>query len=174
MSPESLFHFAARHTYVGPRTRTKELTMEWFAGSLLRWHVVSDETGGTFTLGEALVRPGGEPPVHVHAREDETFYVLEGKITFQRGHERIEARPGDAVLMPRGVQHGFAVRTETARLLQAFTPGGLEEAFKALSEPAAFAGLPPAPAGPPSPEAFDAMTAKFAEHGVEFTGPPLT
>jgi quercetin dioxygenase-like cupin family protein len=148
--------------------------MEWFAGSLLRWHVMSDETDGTFALGEALVRPGGEPPVHVHAREDETFYVLEGEITFQRGHERIDAGPGDAVLMPRGVQHGFAVRTDTARLLQAFTPGGLEEAFRALSEPAAFDGLPPAPDGPPPPEAVEAMTAKFAEHGVEFTGPPLT
>jgi quercetin dioxygenase-like cupin family protein len=147
--------------------------MEWFAGSLLRWHVVSDETDGTFALGEALVRPGGEPPVHVHSREDETFYVLEGELTFQRGHERIDARPGDAVLMPRGVQHGFAVRTETACLLQAFTPGGLEEAFRSLSEPAAFDGLPPAPEGPPSPEAVEAMTAKFADHGVEFTGPPL-
>jgi quercetin dioxygenase-like cupin family protein len=147
--------------------------MEWFAGSLLRWHVVSDETGGTFALGEALVRPGGEPPVHVHSREDETFYVLEGEITCQRGHERIDARPGDAVLMPRGVQHGFAVRTETARLLQAFTPGGLEEAFRSLSEPAAFDRLPPAPEGPPSPEAVEAMTTKFVDHGVEFTGPPL-
>jgi quercetin dioxygenase-like cupin family protein len=152
---------------------TKEQTMEWFAGSLLRWHVDSDDTDGTFALGEALVRPGGEPPVHVHAREDETFYVLQGEITFQRGHERIEARAGDAVLMPRGVQHGFAVRTDTARLLQAFTPGGLEEAFRALSEPAAFDGLPPAPAGPPPPTAVQAMTAAFAERGVEFTGPPL-
>jgi Cupin domain len=99
--------------------------------------------------------------------------VLEGEITFQRGHERIDAGPGDAVLMPRGVQHGFAVRTETARLLQAFTPGGLEEAFRSLSEPAAFDGLPPAPERPPSPEVIEAMTARFADHGVEFTGPPL-
>src|SRR5918998_2679556 len=168
MPSESLFHFAARGAYVDPRTPTKEQTMEWFPGSLLRWLVAPDETDGTFALGEALVRPGGEPPMHVHSREDETFYVLEGEITFQRGHERIDARPGDAVLMPRGIQHGFAVRTETARLLQAFTPGGLEQAFRALSEPAPAEQLPPAPAGPPPPEAVDAMTAKFSEHGVEF------
>ena len=79
-----------------------EANGEWFAGSLLHWHVVSEETGGAFALGEALIRPGGEPPLHVHAREDETFYVLEGEITFQRGHERIDAGAGDAVFMPRG------------------------------------------------------------------------
>ena len=53
-------------------TQTKK-DGEWFAGSLLHWHVLSAETGGAFALGEALVRPGGEPPLHVHAREDETF-----------------------------------------------------------------------------------------------------
>ena len=146
---------------------------EWFAGSLLHWHVVSEETGGAFALGEALIRPGGEPPLHVHAREDETFYVLDGEITFQRGHERIDARAGDAVFMPRGVQHGFAVRTDTARLLQAFSPGGLEAAFRALSEPAPVDDLPAAPAGPPDPELVEQMTAVFADHGVEFNGPPL-
>jgi Cupin domain len=120
-----------------------------------------------------VVRPGGEPPLHVHAREDETFYVLDGEITFQRGNERIDAGPGDAVFMPRGVQHGFAVRTDTASLLQAFTPGGLEAAFRSLSEPAQADELPPAPGAPPPAETVEAMTARFAAHGVDFTGPPL-
>ena len=147
--------------------------MELFAGSLLDWPLTSADTDGTLALGHAVVRPGSEPPLHVHAREDETFYVLEGEITFQRGSERIEAVPGDAVFMPRGVQHGFAVRTETASFLQAFTPGGLEEAFRSLSEPAAAAEPPPAPEGPPPPEVVEAMTARFAEYGVELNGPPL-
>ncbi|MBA3428669.1 MAG: cupin domain-containing protein [Actinobacteria bacterium] len=99
--------------------------------------------------------------------------MLEGEVTFQRGHERIDARTGDAVMMPRGVQHGFAVRTPTARMLQAFTPGGLEDAFRALSEPAPIDELPPAPTGPPSPDLVETMTARFADYGVEFTGPPL-
>jgi len=153
-------------------TRTRG-SGEWFAGSLLHWHVASQETGGAFALGEALIRPGGEPPLHVHAREDETFYVLEGQITFQRGHERIDAVAGDAVFMPRGLQHGFAVQTDTARLLQMFTPGGLEEAFRALSEPAPIDDLPPAPTGPPPPDVVETMTDKFADYGVEFNGPPL-
>ena len=147
--------------------------MELFAGSLLHWPLTSAETDGTLAVGHAVVRPGGEPPLHVHAREDETFYVVDGQITFQRGGERIEAGAGDTVFMPRGVQHGFAVITETASLLQVFTPGGLEEAFRSLSQPAPAGELPPAPDGPPPPEAVDAMTARFAEYGVEFTGPPL-
>lgn len=145
----------------------------WYAGSLMHWHVSSGETGGAFALGEVLVRPGGEPPLHIHSREEETFYLLDGEVTFKRGNERIEARPGRAVLMPRGVEHGFAVRTDTARLLFALTPGGLEDAFRALSERAPVEELPPAPAGPPAPEAVATMTAVFGEHGIEFTGPPL-
>jgi quercetin dioxygenase-like cupin family protein len=147
--------------------------MELFAGSLLHWPLTSAETDGTLAVGHAVVRPGGEPPLHVHAREDETFYVLDGKITFQRGGERIETGAGDTVFMPRGVQHGFAVITETASLLQVFTPGGLEEAFRSLSQAAPADELPPAPDGPPPPEVVEAMTARFAEYGVEFTGPPL-
>ena len=148
-------------------------TSEAFAGSTFTWLITAAETGGALTLAEALTRPGAEPPVHIHAREDETYYVLEGELTFQRGHELIEAGPGDAVVLPRGIQHGFAVRSETARVLFACTPGGLEEAFHVVSEPAVRGELPVLPAGPPPDEAVAAANAAFAARGVEFTGPPL-
>ena len=99
--------------------------------------------------------------------------MLEGELTFQRGHELIEAGPGDAVVLPRGIQHGFAVRSETARVLFACTPGGLEAAFHVVSEPAVRGELPALPAGPPPDEAVAAANAAFAERGVTFTGPPL-
>jgi len=142
---------------------------ETFAGSSFTWLATGDE----LSLAEALTRPGAEPPVHVHAREDETYYVLEGEVTFQRGQELIEAGPGDAVVLPRGIQHGFAVRSETARLLFACTPGGLEEAFHQVAEPAVPGQLPDLPAGPPPDEAVATANAAFAARGVEFTGPPL-
>ena len=84
--------------------------------------------------------------------------MLEGELMFQRGHELIEAGPGDAVVLPRGIQHGFAVRSETARVLFACTPGGLEEAFHQVSEPAARGELPVLPAGPPPDEVVAAPT----------------
>jgi mannose-6-phosphate isomerase-like protein (cupin superfamily) len=124
------------------------------AGNLHIWHVVSDAV----TLFEADVVPGAEPPIHVHANEDEVYYVLDGEVTFLRGLERIEARAGDAVALPRGIQHGFAVRSTTARVLCAMTPGGLEAAFFALD------GVEP------TPEAFGEA---FAARGITFTGPPL-
>jgi len=63
----------------------------------------------------------------VHAREDEAFFVIDGEVLFQRGLERITARAGDAVLLPRGIPHGFAIRSETARMILVFTPAGLAD-----------------------------------------------
>ena len=139
----------------------------------MRWHVLGTDSGGQFTMVETLVRAGGEPPLHVHAREDEAFFVIEGEVVFQRGMERITAKAGDSVLLPRGIPHGFAVQTETARMLLVFTPAGLEDAFRSLSLPAGYAALPPAPDGPPDPAAVEAATRTFGDRGVTFVGPPL-
>ena len=147
-------------------TLTSRPAAEWHMGSLFEWHVDGAASGGAMSIAEAVVRAGGEPPLHVHAREDEVFYVLEGDVLFQRGAERIETGPGDAVVLPRGIQHGFAVRSPQARMLVMTTPAGLEQAFRACSEPAP-------PDGPPSQDAIAAVTAEFARHGVTFVGPPL-
>jgi quercetin dioxygenase-like cupin family protein len=88
-----------------------------------------------YALAHATIAPGGEPPLHVHAREDETFYLLSGTMTFQRGMERIDANPVDMVHLPRGIQHGFKVTSPQARVLLVITPGGLEQAFRATSIP---------------------------------------
>jgi quercetin dioxygenase-like cupin family protein len=144
-----------------------------FAGSLLTWHATAEDTGGAYSMAEAYVPAGAEPPVHVHAREDEVYYVLEGEVTFQRGLEIIEASAGDSVVLPRGLQHGFAVRSGYARVLFVASPGGIEHAFLALGSEAAAGELPGPPSGPPPAEAVAAMTAAFGEKGIEFTGPPL-
>lgn len=141
----------------------------WFAGSRMTWHLASPDTQGTFALAEAIVRPGAEPPLHIHAREDETFYVLDGTVAFQRGNDRVTLSAGEAIHMPRGIQHGFAVTSDEARLLFALTPGGLEDAFLAHST-----SDPGDVATAPDPDALRAVVAAFADHGVEFTGPPLS
>jgi quercetin dioxygenase-like cupin family protein len=146
---------------------------EHFMGALFLWHVTSEESGGAFALNETWARPGGEPPIHIHAREDEAVYMLEGEAVFQVGLERFVVKPGDSFVLPRGIQHGFAVTTPVARSLHVYSPGGIEEAFQALSEAAASSELPPAPAGPPPAEALEALAQTFAARGVEFVGPPL-
>jgi quercetin dioxygenase-like cupin family protein len=150
--------------------------VELHAGAaLLQWHATSEDTDGAYALAHATIAPGGEPPLHVHAREDETFYLLSGTMTFQRGMERIEASPGDTVHLPRGIQHGFTVTSPQARVLLVITPGGLEAAFRATSIPtdARPGDDAPTPGGPPAPEDIDALMAAYGAHGVEFTGPPI-
>jgi quercetin dioxygenase-like cupin family protein len=152
---------------------TEDVMMDWHFGSLMIWHVLGADSGGQLTMVETQVRAGCEPPLHVHAREDEAFFVLDGEVVFQRGLERVTAGPGQAVLLPRGIPHGFAVRSETARMLLVFTPAGLEEAFRSVSVAAGYRGLPPAAGGPPDAAAMAAAERAFGDRGVTFVGPPL-
>jgi len=99
-------------------------------GDRYRFLVTGEETGGAYFAMEAYVPPGGGPPPHIHTREDETFYVLEGSVEFLLGGETIDAGPGDFVNIPRGTVHRFEnTGDETARLVLTFTPAGIEHWF---------------------------------------------
>lgn len=148
------------------------VAVEWHFGSLMIWHLTGAETGGDLSLGEVVVRQGAEPPMHIHAREDETWYVIEGTVLFQRGHERLLAGPGSAVLLPRGIPHGFAVQSPQARILHAYAPAGLEAAFRAVSTPVPVRELPP-PAAAPDDAQLARVSEVYGALGVTFIGPPL-
>jgi quercetin dioxygenase-like cupin family protein len=77
-----------------------------------------EQTGGAFGLIDNLMPAGFASPYHVHRNEDESFYVVEGEMTFCVGEERVEAEAGAFVYGPRGVPHGFEVEgTAPARIL---------------------------------------------------------
>jgi mannose-6-phosphate isomerase-like protein (cupin superfamily) len=80
------------------------------------------------------VPPGYGVPLHVHAAEDELFYVLEGEITLDSAEGPTTAGPGTFVHLPRGVAHGFRnAGAQPARMLVVTTPGGgLEGVFRGL------------------------------------------
>ena len=102
----------------------------WGPGDLYTFLVTGEESGGAYFAMEALVPRGGGPPPHIHANEDETFHVLEGRVTFRLGDETILAGPGDFVHVPRGNVHCFRNDGETpARLVLTFTPAGIEHFF---------------------------------------------
>jgi mannose-6-phosphate isomerase-like protein (cupin superfamily) len=83
-------------------------------------------TGGCLTLIESHTRGGA--PMHVHSRDDECFYVLDGAITVQCGDERFEAGPRSFVFLPRGIPHAWDVSGEGAATLLILTvPAGLDE-----------------------------------------------
>ena len=89
------------------------------------------ETNGALTVLETVVTPGDGPPLHVHVKDDEAVYVLEGEIDFRVGDELYHNRAGSFVFIPRGVPHTFQnVGSEDGRMLLMFTPSGIERLFE--------------------------------------------
>ncbi len=75
----------------------------WYSGWLMTFLATAEDTQGKFALIEAVGRKGNVPPPHIHHREEETFYVLEGEMTFSVGGQTIKATPGTMVCLPRRV-----------------------------------------------------------------------
>ena len=88
-------------------------------------------TAGALTVMESVVRQG--PPRHVHAHEDECFYVLEGTVTGTCGDEAFEAGPRSFVFLPRGLAHTFRAADGEARVLLIAVPGGIEHYFDEIN-----------------------------------------
>ncbi|HTB96448.1 MAG TPA: cupin domain-containing protein [Terracidiphilus sp.] len=99
------------------------------AFSTLLYKVLPSETGGNLFLIEHQHLRAGGPPLHVHLSQEEWFYVIEGRVAFQVGEQRIELKPGESVLAPRMIPHTFAGSETPARMLIGFTPAGKMEQF---------------------------------------------
>ncbi|HEX4363577.1 MAG TPA: quercetin 2,3-dioxygenase [Solirubrobacteraceae bacterium] len=144
----------------------------WFSGALLTILADGEQTGGRFAIVDATLPEGTSPAWHVQPEDDETFYVLDGEITFWAGDRDQPVRratPGTLVSIPRGTPHSFRVETETARLLTIHTPAGHERFYRAGGDPAPQRTLPP-----PGAADIPRLQAAGRQHAVEFLGPPPT
>jgi mannose-6-phosphate isomerase-like protein (cupin superfamily) len=122
----------------------------------------AEDTGGRFTLMEAVIPGRQGPPLHVHGREDEMWYILDGNFRFRADEELLDAPAGSFVFVPRGTRHCFQnVGDEPARILVMFTPAGMERFFEE------HAALPP---GPVDPDIYSAIARR---NGMDVAGPPL-
>jgi quercetin dioxygenase-like cupin family protein len=153
----------------------------WFLGTLVHVKLDGDQTGGAFSVQEAVLPRGAAPPLHSHP-QSETFYVLDGEVTFwlvapddasdaswvDTPAGRCSA--GATVLAPAGVAHTFRVESDTARMLYLSTPAGIDDYVRALAEPAAWPWLPPPPDGPRVPA--ERLAAVERELGVVRHAPP--
>lgn len=136
-------------------------TMEGPAGGPLTFKVRGAQTGGALTAFENVIAPGDGPPLHVHANEDEAWYVLEGDLRFRLDDRVTSAPAGSFVFVPRGTPHCFQnVGSGPARILVLFTPSGMERFFDRFAELPAF-----------DPRAFARIG---GEVGMEVVGPPLS
>lgn len=88
-------------------------------------------TGGAVSVFETSI--GAGPPLHVHEREDECFYVLDGQLTVRCGTDAFEAGAGSFVFLPRGRPHRFWAADQPARLLLIAIPGGIEDYFHQIN-----------------------------------------
>jgi quercetin dioxygenase-like cupin family protein len=133
-------------------------------GDVYRFLATGEDTGGQYALFEALVSPGGGPPPHVHSREEEGFYVLEGEITFFVGDQRLVASAGTFANMPVGTPHSFKNESgKPARMLISVAPAGLEQMFFEVGVP-----VPPGAttAAPPTKEEIERLLAAAPRYGI--------
>lgn len=133
----------------------------WHFGHLLTPLVTGAQSGGRFAINEIVSRRGEEPPPHVHDRENEGYYVLDGEVTFHCGGCSFLARPGDFMFLPRDLPHGFNIQTDVARMLMLLTPAGMENYFLEYSQPAEALVLPLRPANAYDPEEMVRAGAKY-------------
>lgn len=104
------------------------------------------DTGGACAVFEFLIPPGGGPPKHLHQREDEGFFILQGELTFFVGDDEYKAPNGSFVNAPRGLAHRFSNQGKTpARCLCIAAPSGLENFFMEVGRPLPNAAAAPFP-----------------------------
>ena len=138
-------------------------------GDLYRFLATGEDTNGKYAMWEAIVPPGGGPPPHVHSREEESFYVLEGEITFTANGERMVARAGTFANMPVGTPHSFKNESDRpAKMLLSVAPAGLEQMFFEVGVPLAEGATT---ALPPSKDEIEKMLAIAPKYGIEIRLP---
>src|ERR687893_2871696 len=103
----------------------------WIVADTMTFKATGESTGGQLVLLENLTAPGGGPPPHVHTREDEFFYVLDGTFEIRIGDDVHPLGPGGFAYAPRGTVHNFRnVERTPGRVLVGFTPGGMDGFFR--------------------------------------------
>ncbi|MFO0835593.1 MAG: cupin domain-containing protein [Phycisphaerales bacterium] len=128
--------------------------------------LAAGETDNRLSFTEYHVEPGAGPPLHVHTLEDETFYILEGTISFHVGGNRIEATPGTTLFGPRNVPHCFKNNTgRPAKMILVVTPPkNFEDFYAAIGTPVN--GKPPE-----LPIVIERIGQLAGKHGITILGP---
>ena len=105
----------------------------------------SSDTKGVFNLAVAKMRPGTEPPPHVHTREDEFLYVLSGELRAYSDGSVFSLTAGECIFLPRRKPHAWLITSDETKLILVVTPGGFLDALNKLSAQAEQMDLPASP-----------------------------
>jgi mannose-6-phosphate isomerase-like protein (cupin superfamily) len=133
-------------------------------GDKYTFKAASQNTGGAYALWEiAAPAAAAGPPPHIHEREDEAFYILEGELTFQIGDRTEKAAAGTFVFAPRVIVHKFSnPGTKPAKALVIVSPAGFEDALEEMAQVA------PGGYQPPDMEKLLAIANRY---GLKIVGP---
>lgn len=138
-------------------------------GDVYRLLVTGEETDGKYAMFDALVPPGGGPPPHVHTREEESFYILEGEITFLIGDQRVVATAGMFANVSTGCLHAFKNESDKpARMIITVAPSGLEKMFMEVGHPVAATATE---APKPTQADIEKLLAIAPNYGIEIRVP---
>ena len=140
----------------------------WSLGGRFTLKATRELSEGRFSLIEAVALRSTEPPRHIHHREDEAWYVLDGKMTFFVGDEVLTADAGTFVYAPMGIPHDFTVDIEPTRVLVFASPAGFEHFALELGRPAT-GDVPPSDVRMPGPDVLGPVAERY---GIEVVGPP--
>jgi quercetin dioxygenase-like cupin family protein len=143
----------------------------WAMGSLFERLVSARETGGQLGVSVVTQPPGAASPLHVHTREAEAWYLLEGAMTYRAGPEDVRLVAGDFIYLPRDVPHAFRTTGPVpSRFLALTVPGDLLDIYDEVGTPASARRLPDG--GLPAAE-----IARWIElaprYGLRIVGPPI-
>ncbi len=149
-------------------TTTKKQPL-WFVATQAQVHLDGGDTDGACDLVESTARRGDMPPLHVHHEHDETFYVVEGRLSLHLPGQSVELGPGESFFASREIPHTYRVESDEARWLVVGNPAGFADFVREASSVATADGYPPD--GEPD---IARVAEAAARYGIELLGPPGT
>lgn len=141
----------------------------WSLGGRFTEKLAGEVVDGRLSIVEVVATQMTAPPRHIHHREDELWYVLDGHMTFYVGDDVHAAPTGALAFAPRGVVHTFTVDVEPTRVLVLATPSGFERFAMELGIPAE-GDVPPPGWQPLDPAVIGPAAARY---DIEIVGPPI-
>lgn len=145
----------------------------WTLGALFESLASAAETAGAFDMSLVTQPAGSATPLHVHTREAEAFYLLDGNLTYRAGEQTYRLSAGSFIYLPRGIPHAFRVTgTGPARFLALVVPGALMALYDEVGRPAPERRLPE-----PGETSLAADVPRWIEaaprYGLRIVGPPI-
>ena len=145
----------------------------WAMGSLFERLVAGEDTGGAFDVSLVTQPPGIATPLHIHTREAEAFYVLEGTLSYQAGDQLHQLVAGSFIYLPPGIPHAFRITgTRPVRFLGLVAPAGLMRLYDEVGMPARERRLPGAD-GLSMEEEIPRWNEIGPRYGLRVVGPPI-